>query len=200
MNWIYSGQCWKFGDNIAVDGDLMNHEFAIIRETRPEILRDHVMNGIDPSFARRVSPGDILVAGQRFAQGNPHIQGLIGVAGLNMGLVVESIPRGSFRNAINAGLPFLPHCTAVTSLCETGDQLVVNFRTGLFENETRGITRQFEPLDERLLNVIAAGGWKANVLARPKGRAIAITGHHEILLPLVRAGVVAALGGRAIRP
>ena len=41
---------------------------------------------------------------------------------------------------------------------------------------------------------------KANVLARPKGRAIAITGHHEILLPLVRAGVVAALGGRAIRP
>jgi len=41
---------------------------------------------------------------------------------------------------------------------------------------------------------------KANVLARPKGRAIAITGHHEILLPLVRAGVVAALGGRTIRP
>jgi hypothetical protein len=41
---------------------------------------------------------------------------------------------------------------------------------------------------------------RANVLARPKGKAIAITGHHEILLPLVRAGVVAALGGRAIRP
>ena len=40
---------------------------------------------------------------------------------------------------------------------------------------------------------------KANVLARPKGKAIAITGHHEILLPLVRAGVVAALEGRAIR-
>jgi hypothetical protein len=41
---------------------------------------------------------------------------------------------------------------------------------------------------------------KANVLARPKGKAIAITGHHEILLPLIRAGVVAALEGRAIRP
>ncbi len=41
---------------------------------------------------------------------------------------------------------------------------------------------------------------KANVLARPRGKAIAITGHHEILLPLLRAGVVAALGGRAIRP
>jgi len=41
---------------------------------------------------------------------------------------------------------------------------------------------------------------RANVLARPRGKAIAITGHHEILLPLLRAGVVAALGGRAIRP
>lgn len=41
---------------------------------------------------------------------------------------------------------------------------------------------------------------RANVLARPRGKAIAITGHHEILLPLWRAGVVAALEGRAIRP
>ena len=40
---------------------------------------------------------------------------------------------------------------------------------------------------------------KANVLARPRGKAIAITGHHEILLPLLRAGVVAAMEGRAIR-
>jgi hypothetical protein len=40
---------------------------------------------------------------------------------------------------------------------------------------------------------------KANVLARPRGKAIAITGHHEILLPLIRAGVVAALGGRTIK-
>jgi hypothetical protein len=41
---------------------------------------------------------------------------------------------------------------------------------------------------------------KANVLARPRGVAIALTGHHEILLPLVRAGVAAALEGHAIRP
>ena len=40
---------------------------------------------------------------------------------------------------------------------------------------------------------------RANVLARPRGKALAITGHHEILLPLLRAGVVAALEGRAIR-
>ena len=40
---------------------------------------------------------------------------------------------------------------------------------------------------------------RANVLARPRGKAIAITGHHEILIPLIRAGVVAALQGRKIK-
>lgn len=40
---------------------------------------------------------------------------------------------------------------------------------------------------------------KANVLARPRGKAIALTGHHEIMLPLIRAGVVAALEGCKIR-
>ena len=40
---------------------------------------------------------------------------------------------------------------------------------------------------------------RANVLARPRGKAIAITGHHEILLPLIRAGVVAALKGKKIK-
>jgi 3-isopropylmalate/(R)-2-methylmalate dehydratase small subunit len=166
VNWIYSGTCWKFGDSIAVDGDLMKLEFAISRETRPEILRDHVMGGIDPNFAKRVSPGDILVAGKRFAQGNPHIQGLIGIAGLQMGLVVESIPRGSLRNAINAGLPVLPNCVGVTGLCETGDRLRVDFCTGKFENITREITHQFAPLDGALLSIIAAGGWKGSVARR----------------------------------
>jgi 3-isopropylmalate/(R)-2-methylmalate dehydratase small subunit len=166
VNWIYLGTCWKFGDNVSVDGDLMKHEFAILRETRPEILRSHVMGGIDPTFAQRVSPRDILVAGKRFAQGNPHIQGLIGIAGLEMGLVVESIPRGSFRNAVNAGLPILPHCTGVTGMCETGDMIEVDFRIGSFKNLTRKIARYFEPLDKRLLSIIAAGGWKANVMRR----------------------------------
>jgi len=166
VNWVYSGKCWKFGDNIAVDGDLMKLEFALTRETRPEVLRRHVMGGVDPSFAGQVLPGDVLVAGKRFAQGNPHIQGLIGITGLGMGLVVESIPRGSFRNAINAGLPLLPHCPDVTVLCETGDRIEVDFRIGSFRNATRGELHSFEPLDSSLLRIIEIGGWRANVTSR----------------------------------
>jgi 3-isopropylmalate dehydratase small subunit len=166
MDWVYTGTCWKFGDNLAVDADLTKKEFALSRETRPEVLRDFVMCGIDPDFPKKVLPRDIIVAGRRFAQGNPHIQGLLGIAALNLGLVVESIPRGSYRNAINAGLPFLSHCLGVTKECETGDKLRVDFATGEFKNLTRNTRTTYEPLPPELLETIAIGGWKPMVARR----------------------------------
>lgn len=39
-----------------------------------------------------------------------------------------------------------------------------------------------------------------NVLRRPGGRAISITGHHEIMVPLLRAGVLTVLSGQSIDP
>lgn len=158
--WVFRGRCWKFGDNVAVDGDLMPLEFALTRETRLEVLKDHVMAGIDPEFPNKASPGDIIVAGKRFAQGNPHIQGLLGIAGLKLGLVVESIPRGSFRNAINAGVAVLPQCAGVTAEVDDGDDLEVDFERGLFRNLTRGCERRYGPLAAPLLRTIAAGGWR----------------------------------------
>ena len=66
MELIYRGKCWKFGDNLSVDHDLMPHEFSTTRETRLEILREHVMEHLDPEFHKQTSPGDIIVAGKRF--------------------------------------------------------------------------------------------------------------------------------------
>ena len=166
MDFVYQGRCWKFGHNLAVDADLTKKEFATQRELRLEVLREYCMCGVDPDFPKKVKPHDIIVAGKRFAQGNPHIQGLLGIRALELGLVVESIPRGSFRNAINAGLPFIPHADGVTGECSTGDELRVNFETGLFENLTRGTRKQYQPLDKSLLAAIALGGWKAAVAKR----------------------------------
>ena len=166
MDWIYRGRAWVFGDNVGIDGDLMPLEFALSRETDPEVLKPHTMGGIDPTFAGKAEPRDVVVAGKRFAQGNPHIQGLLGLHGLGLGLVVESIPRGSFRNAINAGVPILPHCPDVTAEAETGDALEVDFEHGVFRNVTRGTERHYEPLAAPLLETIAAGGWKAKVQQR----------------------------------
>ena len=166
MNWVYKGKCWKFGDNLGIDGDVMPLRFALERELDPIILRDHLMAGIDPDFPQKVSPGDIIVAGKRFGQGNPHIQGFLGIVGHKLGLVVETIPRGSFRNAINAGLPFLSGCDSVSNDVETGDELEVNFKTGEFKNLSRDIHRHFKPLDAQLQVIIEVGGWHASLEKR----------------------------------
>ena len=166
MNWVYRGRCWKFGDNLGIDGDVMPLRFAIQRELDPAVLRDWLMTGIDPDFPAKVSPGDIIVAGRRFGQGNPHIQGFLGIVGHGLGLVAESIPRGSFRNAINAGLPFLTGCAGVTGEVETGDELEVDFRSGAFRNLTRGTERRFRPLDARLRDIVEAGGWRPSLERR----------------------------------
>ena len=170
----FKGRCWLFGDNVAVDGDLMPLRFAISRETRLEVLREFAATGIDPDFPKKAKPGDIIVGGRRFAQGNPHIQGLLGLRALGVGLVVESIPRGSLRNAVNSGLPILPNCPGVGGEVSSGDMLEVDFATGVFRNVTREIERHYEALPETLLDVIRIGGWEANFrnrLARQRASA-----------------------------
>jgi hypothetical protein len=60
----------------------------------------------------------------------------------------------------------------------------------------RNLGRKLKTFTTVNLDMIQHYRPRANVLARPKGKAIALTGHHEILLPLIRAGVVEALGRR----
>ena len=55
MDWIYKGKCWKFGDNLGIDGDVMPLRFALERELDKNILRDHLMAGVDPDFPQKVS-------------------------------------------------------------------------------------------------------------------------------------------------
>jgi 3-isopropylmalate/(R)-2-methylmalate dehydratase small subunit len=166
MNWVYRGRCWKFGDNIGIDGDMMPLEFALKRELDPKVLGPYLMSGIDPEFAGKVRPGDLIVAGKRFAQGNPHIQGFLGIRAHGLGLIAESIPRGSFRNAVNAGVPFLTNCAGITELVETGDDIEADFKSGLFINHTRGLSREFPPLEAQLLDIIAIGGWRLHLERR----------------------------------
>lgn len=163
---VFKGHCWVFGSNVGVDGDLMPLKFAISRETRLEVLREHAMTGLDPELPKRIKAGDVVVGGRRFAQGNPHIQGLLGLKALGVGLVVESIQRGSLRNAVNAGVPILPSCPDVASETATGDLVEVDFTTGVFRNITRGTERKYAPLPAQLLDVVRIGGWEANFRRR----------------------------------
>jgi 3-isopropylmalate/(R)-2-methylmalate dehydratase small subunit len=67
---------------------------------------------------------------------------------------------------ISAGVPLLPSAPAIRELVDDGDMMRVDFRTGKVENLTRGVTAQFEPLPDFLLEVIAAGGSQGHLKQR----------------------------------
>jgi 3-isopropylmalate/(R)-2-methylmalate dehydratase small subunit len=156
---VLRGRAWLYPDNVAIDGDLMALEWALKRETRPQVLREHVFAGLDPDFPKRARPGDIVVGGRRFAQGNPHIQGMIGLRGCGVGLVAESIPIGSFRNALAAGLPVLPRCPGVRAMFANAEEIEVDFAAARVRNLTRGTEAGFPPLGPHLVEMLRAGGW-----------------------------------------
>jgi 3-isopropylmalate/(R)-2-methylmalate dehydratase small subunit len=163
---VSRGRCWRFGDNVCNDGDMVPFHFVIAREQRPQVLKDFAMTGLDPDFPKKARPGDIVVAGRRFAHGNAHIQAFIALKGLGLSVAVESIPRGSLRNAVNAGVLILPACTGITREVETGDELQIDFASGRTTNFSRKWERTYPTLPTALLEIVARGGWEQNFRAR----------------------------------
>lgn len=155
---IYEGMCWKIGDNVPIDGALLELKYVHMRLTDPQELAKYVLNSIKPEFSEKCKPGDILIAGQRFGHGNAHVQAFRGLQGLGVGVLAEWMTRGAFRNCVIAGVPFMPKCPGVGELCSEGDRIRVNFKSGLFENLTSGITASYQPIPEMLQEIIALGG------------------------------------------
>jgi 3-isopropylmalate/(R)-2-methylmalate dehydratase small subunit len=167
--WVFEGRCWKFGDHVPNDGGLMDRAMmAQHQEYDPEKLAPFVLNNIRPEFAANCKPGDIAVFGKRFAHGNAHIQGPLGLKGLGVVVVVEGLQDSVYRLLVSSGVPFLPYAEGVLALVEDGDRVRVNIATGEFENLTRKKKAQFEPLPEFLLEIIAAGGSEAHLDKRLK--------------------------------
>lgn len=162
LNWTMRGRCWKFGDNLSLDDDILEFAKVFVRGARvsdPEYLKRHVFTNLIPDFPDRAKPGDVVVAGRRFGQGNPHIYGLLGMAGLGVGLIAESVPHFTYRMIVAAGLPALPFFAGVGARVEDGDELRVRFDTGEFENLSRGVRLSSAPMPEALREIIEIGGF-----------------------------------------
>jgi 3-isopropylmalate/(R)-2-methylmalate dehydratase small subunit len=166
---ICRGRAWTFGHELALDDDVMDLRFTLLRETNGEVLKAHLLERLDPEVGRAAQPGDLIVAGRRFGHGNPHIPAFIAMRTLGVGLLAESMPRGTLRNAIYMGVPILPACPGLLEHVGSGDTLEVDFETGVVVNATRRTTRRFPPLPPALVDVLRHGGardvWTAQVAA-----------------------------------
>ncbi len=147
------GGAWIFGDNVDT-GYIMPSSFASLPD---EELADHTMAGIDPDFAGKIQPGDIVVGGVNFGCGSSRETAPRGLKYAKVGAVIaQNFARNFFRNSICIGLPVLI-CPGAGSIRE-GDRLRVDPITGIVENLTQGDSLQAEPLPEHVMEMVRAGG------------------------------------------
>ena len=126
-------------------------------------LASHCMEDIDADFTKKVKDGDIMVGGWNFGCGSSreHAPLAIKTAGISC-VIAKTFARIFYRNAINIGLPIL-ECEAASDGIDTGDEVEVNFDTGVITNITKGETYQAEPFPEFIQEIIRKGGLMASI-------------------------------------
>ena len=163
---ILKGKAWKFGAD--VDTDLIIPA-RYLNTSDPKELAKHCMEDVDPSFASKVSPGDVIVAGNNFGCGSSreHAPIAIKTAGVSC-VVAASFARIFYRNAFNLGLPILESPEAAEAV-KTGDELEVDLATGKITNLSQGRTYQAQPVPPFMQELLAAGGLMPYVIKRLAG-------------------------------
>lgn len=155
------GRCHVFGDNVSLDEEIIPRRFAAERVTDPRALVPHLFELIDPDFAQRVRPGDIVVAGSNFARGKPRVQGFIAMAALDLAVVCTSMPYKMLRRAVARGIPVLVDGPDPQTVAMTGDEIEIDFATGIIRNPTRETRTVVPGLPPVLRDIVAVGGMQA---------------------------------------
>ncbi len=156
---IAKARAWKFGDDISTDLICPGRYFHL-RSNLPELAK-HVLEDADPDFARKMSEGDLVVAGKTFGCGSSreHAPTIMKLAGVSI-VLAKSFARIFYRNGINVGLPLL-ECD--TDKIDEGDMLEVDLLTGRIHDVTKGIELTSRPLPQAMINILNDGGLVAHI-------------------------------------
>ena len=147
------GKAFKFGDNISTDHIAPGRLFHL-RSDLQEFAK-HVLEDADENFAKNMSKGDFVVAGNNFGLGSSreHAPQIIKIAGVGA-VIAKSFARIFYRNAINIGLPVI-----VSDIeAKDGDVIRIDLSEGSLINETSGESASFEPFKDFMLNILEDGG------------------------------------------
>ena len=145
----------KYGDN--VDTDVIIPARYLNTSSHQE-LASHCMEDIDKDFVSNVKQGDIIVAGKNFGCGSSREHAPIAIKASGVSCVIApTFARIFYRNAINIGLAIL-ECSEAAKDIENGDDVAVDFDTGVITNNTKGHVYQAEPFPPFIQNIIQNGG------------------------------------------
>ncbi|HUV83231.1 MAG TPA: 3-isopropylmalate dehydratase small subunit, partial [archaeon] len=123
----------------------------------PEELARHAFEGVRPEFASVVEPGNIIIGGNNFGCGSSREHAPLALKGVKVKCIIaKSFARIFFRNSINIGLPLL-ECPD-TDRIDEGDEIEVDFASGMITNKTKGETYSATPMPDFLQGIVDAGG------------------------------------------
>ena len=116
------------------------------------------MEDIDKDFVKKVKKGDIIVADKNFGCGSSreHAPLAIKAAGVSC-VIADTFARIFYRNAINIGLPII-ECPEASRGIENGDEVEVDFDSGVITNKTKGTSFKGQPFPEFMQKLISSGG------------------------------------------
>ncbi|HUW67416.1 MAG TPA: 3-isopropylmalate dehydratase small subunit [Candidatus Nanoarchaeia archaeon] len=148
------GNVWKFGNDIDTDA-IIPGRYLILNT--PEELAQHAFEGVRPEFASVVEPGNIIIGGNNFGCGSSREHAPLALKGVKVKCIIaKSFARIFFRNSINIGLPLL-ECPD-TDRIDEGDEIEVDFASGMITNKTKGETYSATPMPDFLQGIVDAGG------------------------------------------
>jgi len=158
-NRIIEGKIWLIRkDNIDTDMIFHNRYLAItdIREMG-QYTFDNLEGNED--FAKKASPGDIIVTGKNFGSGSSRQQAVDCFISLGIAAIVaESFGAIYERNAINAALPVIT-CRNISDLSlNDGDNIKIDLVTGEITNLRTGLSLFADPFSEVQYEIYQNGG------------------------------------------
>jgi len=145
----------KYGDNVDTDVIIPARYLNV---ADPKELASHCMEDIDLEFTKKVRQNDLITAGSNFGCGSSREHAPIAIKESGISCVIaKSFARIFYRNAINIGLPIL-ECGEASEKIQPGDEVSVDFDTGIIKNITKDETYQAQPFPDFIKEIISAGG------------------------------------------
>ena len=151
---MIEGKVWKYGDD--VNTDVIFAGKYTYKPMTPAEMAEHALEDLDPTFAKGVKPGDILVAGSNFGCGSSREQAATCIKASGVAAVIAvTFSRLFFRNAINEGLPVVELAGGTTMIAKD-DQVKIDFEKGVVVHN--GKEYRFPALPKEVLAILNDGG------------------------------------------
>ena len=160
------GFAHKYGNNIDTDVII---PARYLNTPNHKELAAHCMEDIDLDFIKKVRPDDIMVGGYNFGCGSSREHAPIAIKASGISCVIaKTFARIFYRNAINIGLAIL-ECEEASDKIQSGDEVAVDFDSGIITNITRNERYQAEPFPEFIKDIINHNGLM-NAISAQEGK------------------------------